>query len=516
MITAFNANVGSTGITASSTGSGNVTITANTAGAAGNSITATETMTDFAWTTGTLTGGMIGQASIIAYNNLYIGTLGAGGNAPCGGTSGAPPVKTAWAYNTGGTVTTSPTVSLDGTQVAFVQNNSTPAAQLVLLKPLTNVGVDAFNNVNTSLTVASSAAVYRSCAAPCMYAITFALDGGTGTQETDGLATLGARGSSVWYDYALDRVFVGDDRGYVHQFTGVFNGTPVEVTTTPWPVASSTTDTGSNGDPVTSVVFDETRNVLYFGDFGGFMDWVNVTTGALTTSGGIGAGSNDLYDGPLVDPTQGTNGEVYESVSQSAAGNVAAVYQLAGEFAAAAAGTAESTGNSASTYAFTGTFDNTYYTSAVGTGHIDVCGVTSAGNGRPALWIVPVTANVIAAGTLQATLTAGAGSNASQCSSVTEAFNGTTDYVYTGVVTGGTVGTCATGGCVVAYSVNASTGALSISGSQAYTGGISGVIIDNFVTGVGASQIYFSPLGTAPCTTSGTGGCAVQAAQVTP
>ena len=82
MITAFNANVGSTGITATSGGSGIVTITANTAGAAGNSITATENMTNFAWSTGTLAGGKIGQASIIAYNNLYVGTP-AGGSGVC-------------------------------------------------------------------------------------------------------------------------------------------------------------------------------------------------------------------------------------------------------------------------------------------------------------------------------------------------------------------------------------------------------------------------------------------------
>jgi hypothetical protein len=48
------------------------------------------------------------------------------------------------------------------------------------------------------------------------------------------------------------------------------------------------------------------------------------------------------------------------------------------------------------------------------------------------------------------------------------------------------------------------------------TGGTSGIIIDNTVgagTQVGASQIYFSTLGSQACGTSGTGGCAVQASQ---
>jgi hypothetical protein len=51
----------------------------------------------------------------------------------------------------------------------------------------------------------------------------------------------------------------------------------------------------------------------------------------------------------------------------------------------------------------------------------------------------------------------------------------------------------------------------------AAAGGSSGFIIDNFVpagTLAGASQIYFTPLASSTCTTSGgTGGCAVQASQ---
>ena len=47
-------------------------------------------------------------------------------------------------------------------------------------------------------------------------------------------------------------------------------------------------------------------------------------------------------------------------------------------------------------------------------------------------------------------------------------------------------------------------------------GGSSGIIEDNVVpagTLAGASQIYFTTLGDQTCGTSGTGGCAVQAAQ---
>ena len=57
--------------------------------------------------------GLLGsgsQASIVAFDNLYSG---------CSGDGTVPTVY--WAYNTGGTITTSPVFSADGTQVAFMQ-----------------------------------------------------------------------------------------------------------------------------------------------------------------------------------------------------------------------------------------------------------------------------------------------------------------------------------------------------------------------------------------------------------
>jgi hypothetical protein len=69
----------------------------------------------------TSTAGASNQASIIAYDNLYSGCTGL---HPLG----------YWAYNTNsGTIVTSPVLSLDGSQVAFVQSVSN-AASLVLLK----------------------------------------------------------------------------------------------------------------------------------------------------------------------------------------------------------------------------------------------------------------------------------------------------------------------------------------------------------------------------------------------
>ncbi len=513
-VTAFNANVGSVGITASvGTPTNDVVITANATGASGDSIMVSSGVTNFAWGGSTLSGGSGGQASIIAYNNLYAGTpAGGAGAAPCGGSVSSPPVKTAWAYSTGGTVTTSPTISLDGTQVAFIQNTSSGAAQLVILKPLTNTGIDAYNNVNTSLTVASSAAVYRSCAAPCMYAITFALDNGT-DQASDGLAPNGSKGSSLWEDYAFDVAYVGDDDGYVHQFTGVFTGDPVEVTTSPWPVSVCASPCGASGvnvNPLTSPIYDESRNVLYVGDFGGREDWIDVATGNVTPSTGFGAGSQDIYDAPLVDPSAGSTGEVYQQVQYD--GTDSGIFQLAGEFAVGASGTEAKTGvvgSGTTGVIYTGSFDNAYYIGAA-TGYLYVCGGASAGTGRPALWYIPITTATNTMGT-PAVATTALTSAAANCSSITETDNGSTDYIYTSVTASGNRTGCS-GGCVMVFS-DAGAGTLTFVAGASYTGGTSGIVIDNFVTGSGASNIYFSPLTTAMCTTTGSGGCAVQASQ---
>ena len=68
--------------------------------------------------------GSASAANIIAYNNLYVG---AGACQPTD-----PTVY--WAYNTGAyAVTTSPILSLDGKQIAFIESNGTTAS-LVLLK----------------------------------------------------------------------------------------------------------------------------------------------------------------------------------------------------------------------------------------------------------------------------------------------------------------------------------------------------------------------------------------------
>jgi hypothetical protein len=265
--------------------------------------------------------GSATQASVMAFSNLY---------SSCTGTS--PSVL--WAYNTGGTALPSVALSLDGTQLALMQNVGT-TAHLVLLKwnagPATHM-TSVTTHSNTSLTAgtftaadvganitgtgipantyitaqtgtaatisqaatgsatvtatihaetaaapgvpptAASASAYRTCTAPCMFSFAFG--------ATTPTSTLTDSNSSPFVDYGNDALYVGSDGGYLHKYSGVFLGaTPAEVTTTGWPAQAATAilsgpiyDPGSTTVDVVSS-YDGTSN-------GGRLHSLSATTGS--------------------------------------------------------------------------------------------------------------------------------------------------------------------------------------------------------------------------------------------
>lgn len=112
---------------------------------------------------------------------------------------------------------------------------------------------------------------------------------------------------------------------------------------------------------------------------------------------------------------------------------------------------------------------------------------------------------------------------ASTYSSGTTVKDVTHDRIFVGVAVAASSEPCTTpsGGCSLIFdvtapplSVGAGSTAVASLGLNA-TGGTSGIVIDNSNTSVtGASQVYYSTIGNATCTTvSGTNGCAVQASQ---
>ena len=443
------------------------------------------------------------QASIVAFDNLYTG---------CGGTN--PSVY--WAYDTaGGAVLTSPTFSLDGTKVAFVQSKGS-AASLVVVK-----WAASGSETPSSPDVLSSNGAFPSCTAPCMIVLPFS----GGANDT---------GSSVFPDYGSDAIYVGDDGGKLHKFTSVFGGTPTEAGGV-WPVSVSTMG-------LSSPVFDPGSGNVFVGDYlpaggtncatsgCGFLYKVNASSGAVTQSarldyvfGIVGAPLLDIGAGTIYVFAGADDG--FQSTLSPCGSRVpcSGVFQLSNGFVAGASGTEVKVGNGFE-FMLPGALDNAFYASAnpgSPTGNLYVVGNTGTANNT--LYRIPIAANVMGAPVSGPAISTnftngffGAGMG------LTEVFSNAHDYIFTSALLFAAPAACTsslTQGCVMGFDVTIGTlpPAATPTGATAEAGGVSAIIIDNTVTGLGgASNIYYTPLANQACTTGGTGGCAIQISQSSP
>ncbi len=384
------------------------------------------------YATGALGSGT--QASVVAYDNLYSGCAGI-----------VPSVY--WAYNTGGLILTSPVLSLDGTQVAFVQTTGSPTglASLVVLRwqasASETVGAPGVPTLVTN-------ALYPTCVAPCMTEVS--LHTGTGVTVDD-------RTSSPYYDYTNDVAWVGDAKGWLHKITGVFKGTalspPTDVHTGGFPVQANPPSPATLDSPV----YDRISGNVFVGDTGGFIYRTPSATGTTATASGQLDHGAGLVDGPLLDVT---NNLVYVFSSSDGTTNCAgvacsAVYQLSTTFASGSTGTEAAVGTSVASglspsALYSGAFDSTYYSVAGGTGNLYVCGNTGA---VPTLYRLPITGGVMGTSRPVATLTPG---GKRVCSPVTAFSNpntsvGAAERIYFSVVNSATPAACAAKGCMMHF-----------------------------------------------------------------
>ena len=468
--------------------------------------TGSTSCTDFAVFNTGLTG-TAGQANIIAFNNLY---------ASCNG--GTPTVY--WAYNTGGIVVNSVVLSLNGSQVAFVQS-STGVASLVLL---------TWKASNGTLTSPASPTLeapgsYNGCPTPCMTTLTFS---GSPSDTY----------SSQYIDYRTGTAYVGDDVGNLHKFINIFTASTPAEAGSPWPV------TVNANASLASPVYDGISTNVFVGDylFGSSSPCApsdngpNNPCGYLysVSSSGTVTKSNQLdynmgiLDTPIVDSNAG---KVYVFVGDDGSTNCAgsspcaAVYQFPVNLGGAT-GT-EATVGPGYEFMLSGSFDNAYFTSATQTGHLYVVGNTGPANNT--LYQVSISGNVMSSATVAGPEVSNNYSNGLYAAGlqVTEFYaGGVNDYIFLSVLAWGYPGACGTGtvgtgtlanGCVMGYNVNSGTitGSSAVTGATAEAGGTSGIVVDSIAAG--AQNIYFSTLLNQSCTTSGgTGGCAIQTTQSVP
>ena len=380
--------------------------------------------------------GSLGQASIVAYDNLYSG---------CGGT--VPSVY--WAYNTGGQILTSPLISQDGSQIAFVQTSGGQAG-LVLLK--WKASDTEIVNSPGAPTLATSATQYRStCAAPCMWEV-FLHDGASNPLDDTT--------SSVFYDYTNDIAWVGGANGWLHKITGAFKGTPTEVSGGGFPVQVNT------GNTLSSPVYDGASKNVFVGDAGGYLYSVNSTTAAVIPSAQLDFGTG-IVEGPIVDST---NGLVYVFASSDGSSSCpplvdtvacSAVYQLTTAFTANDSGSEVTVGNSVASATlpnpnptYIGAFDSAYFNSVNATGNLYVCGNTG---GNATLYQIPILAGAMPlSGQGLPITTLAPSSSIAPCSPVADVPNpnttgGFSERLFVSVQDNGQPAACSSAGCIVNF-----------------------------------------------------------------
>lgn len=368
----------------------------------------------------TSVAGSATQATIVAFDNLYTGC------------SGIVP-STYWAYNTGGKVVTSTVLSVDGSQVAFVQSVSNQA-QLVLLKwapstTATSTNPDPISNV--------SASQYSTCTAPCMTAIPFL----GGANDTN---------SAPFPDYSGDAIYVGDDAGVLHKFAPIFRGgTPGELATG-WPVPVAA------GLKLNSPVYDHSSGRVFVGSAftttGSQLFSIIGATGVVSGMSSSLGKAPGIVAGSMVDSAAG---KVFVFLGNDGTTNCAssspceAVYQFSTNFTSGS-GVKATVGNGGSFPLYNGAFDNAYFTSGNGTGNLVVCGGSFSGLSEPTIYTVPITA-----GTMSPPAVSGAALASSNvaCSPVTDVLSPQTgvDRMFASVRSGSSLPACSSsgGGCVL-------------------------------------------------------------------
>ena len=498
----------------------------NLNGSEGNFITLTQTILPagrFSWTGAALTGGL-GTGNIVAFNNLYSTQGSVGGLCNHDGPS------VMWSYYTGtGTVVTSIVLSGDGSKVAFVENVG-GAAWLRILKWKAGEGAATGYPVHVDQDISGTNWSTCTVGNSCIASIPFI----TGHPDTK---------SSPFYVYrnSADVLYAGDDNGRVHKFTGVFNGTPAEVTVS-WP------RTINGATKLTSPIYDSISGNIFVGDSTGLLSMIR-EVGSAPGAGtcmpqpcvepihlAVGTGGG-IVDAPIVD---GTTGRVFAVNGTETSANNGTILQASTALTGAVSFKIGGTSTTTPSPIYSGAFDNTYITSLAGNtlGHMYVCGKDPGNKDRPAVYQLSFTALTGVLSGVGATPFQGLSQgDVEACSPITEFFNSTTatDWIFfsigTNLAGGGSPlpAVCQGGGkgCVLSVNVTGSpTWPPAAPSNGAPTppnaaGATSGFVVDNVSASAQAASFYFTlganSTGAGPglpsCHTTAGVGCAVKLTQ---
>jgi hypothetical protein len=504
-------------VTPANTPTDGVTLTAK---ATGGTITFTAT-SGAHFGTLTSTSG-VAQANLVALNELYSNTAGTG---YCASPVIGPAVY--WAYDgstEGGTVTTSPVLSWNGKDVIYVESVPSGANEGTYLHILVwqpNTG--SLTSPGTITTVSNVGA----CTSGESCLVTLKLSSNPDTN------------SSPFYDYINDFVYVGDNGGILYKVATVLTGTPTLSKTLTvdagYLLTGPVADTGTGGS-----------GYVFVGDTNGVLSAVTASTFSSVaathqvgnTSGscsGTSPYNNALMDPPIVDTSAGW---VYEYTTDDPSDYTVVVQAsttlLSGAFqkvTSVQAGQGDDScnggGSGAVFHTHTPDFDYTYYTGAIKSGHMWVCGRDPGDSANTELWWISTSGTGGALGSAgQSGFTQINPANEAECAPFTEFYNTTTskDYLFFGEGLASTSPSNSTKfSSFYGYTLSGATAAqlTTVTGYPyaTYNGGTSGAVIDNAAaagTYPEAASIYYTLLNPATSTTTcGTSGayCAIKVTQ---
>ena len=406
-----------------------------------------------------------GQANILGVNNLY-STSPASSAPNC--TTNGPTVKFAYASGTGG-VPGSVTMSLEGTQLAYVENLTTGKSYFHVLT-IGTTGSNGNGPTNAVVPGTGNNAVDNS--------VLLSPDDGV-TNQSSTTSPFIYYTSSDTNDAAFVTTYssAGSGSGYLYKLSNVFNGSATP--TIAWSVPI-------NAIP-SSPVYDTSSNSIFFTDSKGRIDSVldSVTTPTVLYGPIVASGTTSL-NSVTVDAT---SQYIYASFNTN--GTNAVVVQATKSLASFVS-VPVGTGNTTYTGPYSVQFNNAWYT-GVGTPLLYVVGT---GSGTiPTLYSVGFNAGGLLNGTPNPT-TAALATGAADGSPITEFYNSTLgkDLLFLGV-TNHCIATTngGTAGCVM--SLDLTSGFPTVTSgttSLAAAGGPSGIIVDDVSSIPQASSIYYA------------------------
>jgi hypothetical protein len=400
-----------------------------------------------------------GQANIVGYNNLYASATGTG---YCSGTG--PDVMFAYASGSG-EVPASVTLSLNGKQIAFVENLLTGSSYLHVL----TLGTTGTNGTGATAAVVPGSAGGNNAVDQ---RVLLSPDGGTTNQSST---------NAPFIDYTSNAAYVttyswqSGGSGYLYKLTNVFGpGTPA--------IAWSAKIAAVPSSPV----FDTISNKVFFTDSNGRIDSVtdSGTSPAVNYGAVVASGATSLN--PVT--VDSVNQMVYATFNTN--GSHALVVQ-----APTSLGSSVAVAVGAGTTTYTGPygvdFNNAWYTGS-GTPLLFVAG-TGTGT-LPTLYSVGFNASGILNSSVSSSIALASGM--ADSSAVTEFYNANLakDFLFAGVTnnclatTGG-----GTAGCVMSLNITGGAPAVT-AGTIALpaAGGPTGIIVDNASSNAQLSSVYYA------------------------